>query len=91
MRELMMPGVSAAQIQYNSPYNNQQLNLSAEEAKTLILGASLPYGDAVAKANFEKQYQHLKEKVIVMAPNSKHFIMFDQPTWFYEQLNAFLN
>ena len=144
MREVMMPGVSAAQIQYNSPYNNQQLSQSAEvfrnnavmmagymasnqinidsltnwmvaadrktyvygytdllrldvrdvlnkvKAETLILGAPVPYGETAVKANLEKQYEQLKEKTILIAPNSKHFIMFDQPTWFYEQVNTFL-
>jgi pimeloyl-ACP methyl ester carboxylesterase len=143
IREIMMPGVAASQIQYNAPYNNQLLNMPSEifrntavmmagymtsdkakidsitnwlteadrktyvygytdllrldlrdelakiKCKTLILGASLPDG-VVAEANFEKQYQHLPEKLIVMAPPSKHFIMFDQPAWFYEQVNAFL-
>jgi len=144
MRELMMPGISSAQIQYNAPYNNQQLKLSDEafgqvatlmagnmtmipakadtitkwitvadrktyvygytdllkldlrdalkqvQAKTLILGASLPYAQQ-AKDTFEKQYANLKNKTIELADNSKHFIMFDQPTWFYEKVNAFMS
>lgn len=143
MRDVMMPGVSADMIQYNSPYNNQTLQLSEEafrktatmmaggmtadkkksdtiinwimrtdrktyvygytdllkldlredlkviKAKTLILGATFPTKE-VAKATFEKQYALLKNKQIQMAPDSKHFIMFDQPEWFYAQVNAFL-
>lgn len=143
MRELMMPGVSADQIQYNTPYNNQMLQLKEEafrksaammadgmtgnqekkdtiikwilatdrktyvygftdllkldlrgdlskiKAKTLILGATFPTKE-VAKATFEKQYAQLKKKQLQMAPDSKHFIMFDQPEWFYSQVNNFL-
>ena len=143
MREVMMPGVSAEQIQYNAPYNNQMLEMKEEpfqqmaammaggmtdnkekkdtilkwiltadrkifvygytdllkldqraalplmRAKTLILGATFPTKE-VARATLEKQFATLKEKRIEMAPDSKHFIMFDQPDWFYAQVNTFL-
>lgn len=143
MRELMMPGVPASSLQYDSPYNNQVLNmpkddfaqmasgmsqnmtfnqgkaklltdwttqadrktyvygytdllkldlrdqLSSIKARTIILGASFPDKNLLL-TNYEKQYANLKEKKIVMADNSKHFIMFDQPIWFYNQVNDFI-
>jgi len=143
MREVTMPGVAAINLQYESPYNKNLLNmntkqfkgmasnmasymttdreksavltkwileadrktyvygytdllkldlrdkLGAVKTKTLILGASFPNVDA-AKANFVKQYANLPNKTIEMAADSKHFIMFDQPTWFYAKVNAFL-
>ena len=143
MRELMMPGVPAESLQYDSPYNNQTLALNEEafrqnaammaqhmtnnsekvnaiitwsieadrktyvygftdllkldlrpalknvKARTLILGAPFPE-KAIVLANFEKQYENLTAKTIEIAPDSKHFIMFDQPEWFYEKLNNFL-
>jgi pimeloyl-ACP methyl ester carboxylesterase len=59
------------------------------KAKTLVLGA--PFPDAtVVTANLEKQYANLKTKTIVVAENSRHFIMFDQPEWFYNKINSFL-
>ncbi|WP_074410094.1 MULTISPECIES: alpha/beta fold hydrolase [Aquimarina] len=63
--------------------------LNKVTAKTLILGASFPSVE-VAKSNYEKQYATLANKSIKMASNSKHFIMFDQPQWFYTTVNAFL-
>jgi pimeloyl-ACP methyl ester carboxylesterase len=63
--------------------------LSKITAKALILGAPFPDKNSVT-ANFEKQYLNLSAKTIEIAPDSKHFIMFDQPEWFYEKLNAFL-
>lgn len=63
--------------------------LSKVKCKTLILGASFPDGK-LAKEIYEKQYSELADKTIKMASNSKHFIMFDQPQWFYETLNYFL-
>lgn len=59
------------------------------KAKTLVLGA--PFPDAtVVTANMEKQYANLQSKTIVIAENSRHFIMFDQPEWFYNKVNTFL-
>ncbi|EZH74065.1 hypothetical protein ATO12_14415 [Aquimarina atlantica] len=63
--------------------------LNKVTAKTLILGASFPSVE-IAKSNYEKQYATLANKSIEMASDSKHFIMFDQPEWFYTKVNAFL-
>ncbi|MEM9329437.1 MAG: alpha/beta hydrolase [Bacteroidota bacterium] len=57
---------------------------------TLILGADFPSKDLVLP-NFELQYANLKNKEIKIATNSKHFIMYDQPEWFHEEVNNFLN
>ncbi len=144
MRDVMMPGVTADQIQYESPYNKQMLEMADEAfiqmarmmagnmtnnddkkeiiaqwslqadrktyvygftdllkldlrpslskitANALILGAPFP-DKQVVLANFEKQYADLANKTIELAENSKHFIMFDQPEWFYEKVNVFLS
>ncbi len=63
--------------------------LSEIKCETLILGASFPSKE-IAKENYEKQYANLPDKVIKMASNSKHFIMFDQAEWFYKTINDFL-
>ncbi len=63
--------------------------LSKITAKTLILGTAFPTIE-MAKTNYEKQYADLSNKSIEMIPDSKHFIMFDQPELFYEKVNAFL-
>jgi pimeloyl-ACP methyl ester carboxylesterase len=143
MLELIMPGVPASSIQYNSPYNKQMLDMPDEDfkkmamsssqgmtidqskietitnwildcdkktyvygytdllkldlrdklstisARTLIIGAELP-NKAVILSTFDKQYVNLKSKTILIAENSRHFIMFDQPEWFYESVNLFL-
>jgi pimeloyl-ACP methyl ester carboxylesterase len=59
------------------------------KADVLILGASFPNKEVV-QANYEKQYAQLINKEMVFASNSKHFIMYDQPDWFYTQTNRFL-
>jgi pimeloyl-ACP methyl ester carboxylesterase len=63
--------------------------LSEIKCKTLIIGASFP-DVKIAKKNYMNQYSNLTNKTIVMASNSKHFVMFDQPKWFCETVNDFL-
>ena len=58
--------------------------------ETLILGADFPSKEAVMP-NFRAQFANLKNKEIKIASNSKHFIMFDQPDWFYREVNNFLD
>jgi N-formylmaleamate deformylase len=59
------------------------------QASTLVLGSL--YGN---KENSERilneQYKLLPNKKIVVA-ESKHFIMYDVPHWFYSQIDSFLN
>ena len=57
---------------------------------TLILGAPFPSASA-ARNTLEQQYATLGQRSIRIAPESKHFIMFDQPEWFYEQVNTKLS
>jgi len=58
-------------------------------ARTLVLGASFPDRDVVLK-NFSEQFANLPAAQIVVAQNSKHFIMFDQPEWLNTQMKQFL-
>lgn len=142
MREVMMPGVPASNLQYESPYNDRMIamddhafestatmmssgmtdnteklplvkkwileadrktyvygytdllktdvrpQLSKIKAQSLVLVA--PTYGIMAKENMEKQYADLNNKSVVLAPKGKHFIMFDNEAWFYEQVNAFL-
>lgn len=144
MREVMMPGVPAESLQYNSPYNRQVLQMSDSafrqmaagiaqymsmdtskvqmitnwsldadrktyvygytdllkldlrdklkkiSARTLILGAPFPNKNVV-QANYDKQYANLALKKIMIAENSMHFLMFDQPEWLYNTINDFLS
>ncbi|CAM4156845.1 alpha/beta fold hydrolase [Gillisia limnaea] len=63
--------------------------LSNISCETLIIGASFPDVN-MAKANYEKQYENLSEKTLIMASDSKHFVMLDEPEWFYKTVNDFL-
>ena len=61
--------------------------------KALILGTWIGLQGVTSKqvqAVFEAQYKDLKTKQIVMADKEHHFIMLDNPKWFYSQVDAFL-
>jgi pimeloyl-ACP methyl ester carboxylesterase len=40
--------------------------------------------------NYQSQYVQLKHRHLVMADHARHFIMLDDPAWFYGQIDDFL-
>ncbi|TDT46387.1 pimeloyl-ACP methyl ester carboxylesterase [Maribacter spongiicola] len=56
-----------------------------------ILAATEPYGLEMAKSTYDQQYKALTEYTIEFANGSSHFIMYDQPQWFIENLKNALN
>ena len=64
--------------------------LASIKAETLVLGADFPSKE-MTLPNFESQFSQLENKEIKIASGSKHFIMFDQPEWFYQEVNNFLD
>ncbi len=55
-----------------------------------ILAADKPYGKDMATQTFKAQYANLSNYELVMAENAAHFVMFDQPEWFMEQIQRVL-
>lgn len=144
MREVMMPGVKAEQIQYISPYNKQLLEMQTEpfkkmaaamssnmttskekadsitswmlkadrkvyvfgytdllkldlrpvlasvKAPVLILGAGFPNREMIEK-NYNKQYEALSNKEILIAEKSRHFIMFDEFEWMARSIQQYFS
>jgi len=64
-------------------------DLDRIKARALVLGTSFPDVDAI-RSNLESQYDLLENKRIVQAETARHFIMLDEPDWFYAQLTEFL-
>lgn len=69
--------------------------LAEIETPVLVLGAwyaGKNYGmtEASVKKTFETQYQLAKNIQIELAPTAHHFIMWDNPEWFMEQVALFL-
>ncbi len=57
----------------------------------LILAADHPFGKEGVDQTYKGQYANLKHYDLVIADNSAHFVMFDQPEWFREQILRFLS
>ncbi|ARN78588.1 alpha/beta hydrolase [Nonlabens spongiae] len=51
-----------------------------------ILGAAGMFGEEMATNTYKNQYENLKEYTFKMHPNSKHFIMYDDPSWLNAQI-----
>ncbi|NKI31163.1 alpha/beta fold hydrolase [Croceivirga thetidis] len=60
--------------------------VSQIETPVVILAATKPFGEAMAKQTYNTQYANLDTYDLRMAPDAAHFIMFDQPEWFMNQL-----
>lgn len=67
-----------------------KLDLRKDLAKITIpvtvLGATHPYGMEAAKKNYDDQYKNLESYKMKFAEGAAHFIMYDQPEWFLNQI-----
>lgn len=59
------------------------------QSPTLVLGSLYMNSVDIARQALISQYAKLPHKTIVIA-NAKHFIMYDDPTWFFQQIDGFL-
>ena len=57
----------------------------------VILAATQPFGEEMARQTYESQYKNLEGYELRFAKDASHFIMFDRPQWFLEQLMASVN
>lgn len=63
------------------------------QQKALIFGTWAGIPSVTSKqieSVFDEQYKYLKSKQIVMAGKERHFVMLDNPAWFYSQVDGFL-
>ncbi|MGB2761250.1 MAG: alpha/beta hydrolase [Maribacter stanieri] len=66
-------------------------DLSKINTPVTILAATEPYGLEMAKSTYDTQYKALNEYTVEFANGSSHFIMYDQPKWFIENLKNVLS
>lgn len=59
------------------------------QAKVFILAAT-SYGRTESEQVYKNQYANLVEYEIKFADNTAHYIMYDQPDWFYAEVNKIL-
>ncbi|WP_306013995.1 MULTISPECIES: alpha/beta fold hydrolase [unclassified Allomuricauda] len=51
-----------------------------------IIAADKPYGKEMVTQTYKNQYANLAQYDLIIAENAAHFVMFDQPEWFIEQI-----
>jgi len=56
-----------------------------------ILAADRPYGKEIATKTYQSQYANLADYNLIVAENAAHFVMFDKPDWFIEQIQSILS
>ena len=61
-------------------------DISKIKIPVTILAATYPYGMDMAKSTYEGQYKKLGRYEIEYAEGSAHFIMYDKPEWFLDQI-----
>ena len=86
---------SVAQAMYELYTTDLRAELGAVKQPALVLGswaAYQPYGATLAstRAIFAAQYAQLPQHRIEMSLAGKHFLMYDDTAWFFQQTDAFL-
>ena len=86
---------SVAQAMYELYTTDLRADLGAVRQPALVLGAWAayqPYGATMAstRAIFAAQYAKLPQHRIEMSQAGKHFLMYDDSAWFFQQADAFL-
>lgn len=57
---------------------------------TTIIAADKPFGKEMVTQTYKSQYANLEKYDLIIADNSAHFVMFDKPEWFMEQIQNIL-
>jgi len=91
--------VASADGMYDMFTHDLRKDVSAIASPTLVLGTWIAYRDndqdtatrGEVEKNFHSQFANLKNAKIVLADHARHFIMLDDPQWFYGQVDAFLS
>lgn len=55
-----------------------------------IIAADKPFGKEMVTQTYQNQYLNLLKYDLIIADNSAHFVMFDKPEWFMQQIQKIL-
>ncbi|HRJ28361.1 MAG TPA: alpha/beta hydrolase [Cyclobacteriaceae bacterium] len=86
---------TVAQAMYEMQTIDLRKDVATIKVPVTVLGAWVAYKDygvthESTLKNFSDQYQLVKNVNIQLTDTAKHFIMFDDPAWFFEKMDAFL-
>ena len=76
--------------------NDMRQYISAIKIPVLVMAAFKPkpgypmFTKEYAKGLYEQQYQQCKSCEVHVTPSSKHFIMYDAPEWYYQEIDTFI-
>jgi pimeloyl-ACP methyl ester carboxylesterase len=87
---------TVAQAMYEMQTIDLRQELATIKVPVTVLGAWIAYKNYGVThestfKNFSDQYQHVKSVNIQLTDTAKHFIMYDDPQWFFQQMDEFLN
>lgn len=87
---------TVAKAMYEMYVIDLRTEISKIKVQVTVLGAWIGYKNygitrEAAEGMYQAQYTQLPNKTIIMTDTAKHFIMYDDPEWFFAQLDQFLN
>lgn len=87
---------TVAQAMYEMQTTDLRQEVAAINAPVTVLGAWIAYKNygvthESTLKNFSDQYQHVKKVNIQLTDTAKHFIMYDDPEWFFQNMDTFLD
>ncbi len=87
---------TVAQAMYEMQTTDLRQELTTIKVPVTVLGAWIAYKNYGVThestfKNFSDQYQHIKNVNIQLTDTAKHFIMYDDPEWFFQNMDKFLN
>ena len=85
-----------AQATFEMMTNDLTQNIATIKTDVLVLGSwyglkNYGISQDMVKNAFESQYSKVKNCKIKIAEKAKHFIMWDEPNWTFEQINLFIS
>lgn len=86
---------TVAQAMFEMQTIDLRNDVASIKVPVTVLGAWIAYKNygvthESTLKNFSDQYQHVKKANIQLTDTAKHFIMYDDPQWFFEKMDTFL-
>lgn len=87
---------TVAQAMYEMQTIDLRKDVATIKVPVTVLGAWIAYKDygvthETTLKNFTDQYKNVKNINIQLTDTAKHFIMYDDPKWFFDQMDKFLS
>jgi N-formylmaleamate deformylase len=86
-----------AYTMYEMLGNDIRASIAAIKVPVLVMAAFAPipqypqFTKEYVLTSYRQQYQACKTCEVRVTPSSKHFIMYDAPLWFYQEIDTFIN